>query len=72
MEGYLLVGMGPVVPDGKEGLETEKLVNDKLVGQVADTVGYMPADMDPQKLVDKGWGEDTYLLGFAGSGHHAS
>lgn len=60
MEGYLLVGKGPAVPDGKESLETEELGDNKLLRQIADTVGYMLADADLQELVDKGLGEDKY------------
>lgn len=59
-EGYLLVGKGPAVPVGKESLETEELGDDKQVGQVADTVGCMLADMDHQRVVDKGWREDKH------------
>lgn len=59
-EGYWLVGKGLEVPVGRESLETEELGDDKQVGQVADTVGYMPAGMDHQQLVDKGWREDKY------------
>lgn len=69
--GYLLVGKGPAVPVGREGLETEELGGDKEVGQVADTVGYMLAGMDHQGVVDKDYREDKQL-GFAGRGHHAS
>lgn len=56
-EGYWLVGK---VPAGREGLETEELGDDKQVGQVADTVGYMLVGMDHQEVVDKGWGEDKH------------
>lgn len=59
-EGYWLVGKGPVVLVGKEGLETEELGDDKQVGQVADTVGYMLAGMDHQEVVDKDWREDKH------------
>lgn len=45
-EGYWLFGKEPVVPVGRESLETEVLGDDKQVGQVADTVGCMFAGMD--------------------------
>ncbi len=41
-------------------LETEELGDDKQVGQVADTVGYMLAGMDHQEVVDKDWREDKH------------
>lgn len=42
-----------------------------LVGWPAGTVGHMPVGME-QGAAGKGGGEDKYLLGFAGSDHHAS
>lgn len=59
-EGCWLVGKGPAVPVGRESLETEELGDDKQVGQVADTVGYMLVGTDHQEVVDKGWREDKH------------
>lgn len=42
-----------------------------LVGGAAGTAGHMPVGME-EGLAGKGWGEHKYLLGGAGSGHHAS
>lgn len=58
-EGYLLVGKEPVVPVGKESLETGELGQCKQVGQVAENVGYMLADMN-LGVADKGWREDKH------------
>lgn len=59
----LAEGVGMRSPEGFGG--------DMRVGWAADTVGHMLVDMG-QRVADKGWGEDTYLLGLAGSDHHAS
>lgn len=53
-EGYWLADKGPVVPVGMENWETEGLGDDKQVGQLADTVGYMLAGTNRQEAVDKG------------------
>lgn len=57
-EGCWLVGKEPVVVGGE--LETEELGDDKQVGQVVDTVGYMLAGMDQQEVADKYWGEHKH------------
>lgn len=49
-----------MVPVGREGLETEEFGDDKQVGRVADTVGYMLAGMDHRKVDDKDWREDKH------------
>lgn len=59
-EGYWLVGKGPVEPAGTEHLETGELGDDKQVGQVADTVGYMLAGTDQQGVAGKDWKEDKH------------
>lgn len=67
--GYLLADEG--LAEGAGMWSPEEFGGYMRVGRVADTVGHMPVDMG-QRVADKGWGENTYLLGLAGSDHHAS
>lgn len=67
--GYLLAGKGPAAGAGMRS--PEEFGGYMQVGGVAGTVGHMPVGME-QGVADKGWGEDTYLVGLAGSDHHAS
>lgn len=67
--GYLLADKGLAVGFGM--WSSEEFGGNKLAGWAADTVGHMPVGME-QGVAGKGWGEDKYLSGLAGSDHHAS
>lgn len=69
--GYLLADKELVVGVGMR--RSEGFGGYMQVGWAADTVGYKPVGMElEQGVADRGWGQDTFLLGLAGSDHHAS